>query len=372
MSRPTLVNMGSGDDDPDDGALARFITLFSLVERLSRSESASACAAAASFAFRGLASVAAWRLLIEEGDGFLAVDFDAGTASVDHVDELTAWDRWCWERLNPVSLGQGDTPEPPPPHRCPTGIGEIRVVPYHRPGLPKGTFVASTRETAFTGLDDRFMRMAARLLYEQLGGIIVRDAQISRLEADSWRDGLTGLANRRSILETLAKQLSNGARYHEPVTLLMVDIDGFTELNARHGHRAGDAVLTELAGRLQRAARDGDYVGRYGGDEFVAILLRCDANGAYLAAERVRADVAAAPFEVPGDAGLVQLDVRVSVGAASTSDRPSLAPLELIVWADRGLAAARAAGADRAVVTRADGPGHRHLTVVPVAREGSP
>lgn len=350
------------------------MTLFSLVERLNQSESPADCAAAASFAMRGLASVAAWRLLVEEEPGFLAINFDAGDVSVTHLEELTVWDRWCWERLHPVSVGQGDGPGPPPPQQCPVGIGEIRIVPCHEPGRPRGTFVASTREEAFTGLDERFLRMAARLLCKQLSGIIVRDAQIRRLENDAWRDDLTGLANHRSILETLAKQLVNGERYHHPVTLLMADVDGFAQLNTTHGPRVGDEVLRGVAQRLAKAVRTGDYIGRYGGDEFVAVMLQCDVNGAFTAAERVRADIAATPFEITVDDVTVHLDVSVSVGAASTGDGPGLAPVELIVRVDRGLAAAKKAGPNRAVVARADGvgPRDRHLTVVPRAPEREP
>jgi diguanylate cyclase (GGDEF)-like protein len=85
-------------------------------------------------------------------------------------------------------------------------------------------------------------------------------------------DGLTGLLNHRSILEALDVELSRSRRDGNPLAVLMIDLDGFKQVNDKHGHLAGDDVLRSVASILKTTVRDIDHVGRYGGDEFLLLL----------------------------------------------------------------------------------------------------
>jgi len=93
-------------------------------------------------------------------------------------------------------------------------------------------------------------------------------------------DPLTGLLNRRALGELLDRELCNGERYDSPLAFLVLDLDGLKLLNDTQGHRAGDEALRRFASTLSECARCGDIVSRYGGDEFVLVLLRCSRAGA--------------------------------------------------------------------------------------------
>ncbi len=126
------------------------------------------------------------------------------------------------------------------------------------------------------------------------------------------RDPLTGLQNREAMEEALLAELDLVARHDAPLTLLVVDIDHFKHINDCFGHRAGDAVLREIAQRLQARSRTGDLVFRYAGDEFVVALRQTDEPGAEHAARRLRHLVERAVIQHEDHI----IRVRVSVGAA--------------------------------------------------------
>jgi diguanylate cyclase len=108
-------------------------------------------------------------------------------------------------------------------------------------------------------------------LIRQIEVLKQREAQAQRL-AD--RDGLTGLYNRRKMLELLEGAISDASQHNERVGLLFIDLDGFKGVNDDFGHAAGDKLLTTVASRIAARARTGDFVCRYGGDEFIVILPR--------------------------------------------------------------------------------------------------
>ena len=116
------------------------------------------------------------------------------------------------------------------------------------------------------------------------------------LEELSVTDELTGLFNRRHLMETLASEVRRSDRHHHPFALLIADIDRFKDYNDRNGHLAGDAVLTRVGAILRECLRTVDLAARYGGEEFVAILPETPVEDALDVAERIRADIAAEPF----------------------------------------------------------------------------
>lgn len=160
---------------------------------------------------------------------------------------------------------------------------------------------------------------------------------IGELRRQAATDSLTGLANRRTFDTTLGRELARTARSGGPVSLLMIDIDHFKQLNDEHGHPTGDAVLRELGAILRQHARPFDTVARYGGEEFAMILANCAGEHALAAAERVRAGIAGGDTTVP---------VTVSIGIASFP-RDGVDASQLIRAADIALYTSKRAGRNR-------------------------
>lgn len=158
-----------------------------------------------------------------------------------------------------------------------------------------------------------------------------------RLEELARTDGLTGCLNHRAFHERLADELARAERYGGPLTLLLLDVDRFKQVNDLHGHPCGDEVLLRLAGVLRSSARAADAAGRVGGEEFALLLPQTGPAEAEALAERLRAEVAALPGPVP---------VTVSVGLSSFP-APAATGRELLRQADEALYDAKRAGRDR-------------------------
>ena len=160
-------------------------------------------------------------------------------------------------------------------------------------------------------------------------------------------DALTGLFNRHYLAAHLTRMLKRIAETRKPVSLIMIDVDNFKQVNDGYGHAVGDAVLKEIADRVSRNLRNFDLVARYGGEEFLVVMPDVDSGGALLVAERLRARLAAEPFSFDDGGGTLTLTV--SMGLAWTDDAQTV-PKDLIRSADRALYAAKAAGRNCVVV----------------------
>lgn len=161
-------------------------------------------------------------------------------------------------------------------------------------------------------------------------------------------DELTGLYNRRSLDGALAASCQRAREQMRALTVLMLDLDHFKQVNDRYGHAAGDAVLREFARRLVGAVRDTDVVGRYGGEEFAVLLPDTDESAGRVIAERIRAAIAEQPFAL--EAG--SLTVTVSIGASSHATGESAGCRGLLEEADQALYLAKKEGRNRVVVFR--------------------
>lgn len=128
------------------------------------------------------------------------------------------------------------------------------------------------------------------------------------------KDGLTGLNNRRYFDGHFSSAFAKAQTSGQPLSLLIVDIDHFKQVNDTHGHDAGDDVLRQFAGRIGKNVRNLDMACRYGGEEFVLLMPDTDIELATLVAERMRKEIAAHPFVIHG--GTKQINVTVSVGAS--------------------------------------------------------
>jgi diguanylate cyclase (GGDEF)-like protein len=171
-------------------------------------------------------------------------------------------------------------------------------------------------------------------------------ARTEELRLMSMKDGLTGIANRRSFDERLAVELRRGLRSQAPLSLLMIDIDHFKQYNDHHGHFQGDdcirAVAATLAGVVSRAS---DLVARYGGEEFAVLLPETDAEAAAQVAITCLDAIAA--LAMPHANSPAGERVSISIGVASLIVSPQASPATLITRADQALYQAKRDGRNR-------------------------
>jgi len=162
------------------------------------------------------------------------------------------------------------------------------------------------------------------------------------LRREATHDRLTGVLNRAAILDHLQQALERRVREGGDIGLILVDLDHFKQINDRHGHLAGDAVLQEAARRMRMALRPYDRVGRYGGEEFLVLAPDSGSDDTRAIAERIRQAIQATPI-VAGDGELI---VTASLGLANARGG-SFDPADLIAPADAALYRAKKGGRNR-------------------------
>ena len=165
-----------------------------------------------------------------------------------------------------------------------------------------------------------------------------------RLQKTADTDGLTSLHNRRAFDAALAAEASRFERYGRPLSLLLVDLDHFKNVNDTFGHEAGDEVLRRVAEIIRACVRDVDTPARYGGEEFAVLLPETPVASARDVAERIRVSVEAAAINFEGRS----IPVTVSIGIASAPEHTAAADA-LVGDADEALYAAKEAGRNRVV-----------------------
>jgi len=188
------------------------------------------------------------------------------------------------------------------------------------------------------------MRDAGQVVTYQ--GLMRDVSQMKRARAElehlAHFDTLTGLLNRRAILAKLDEWLRHSKRYEVPLSIAMVDIDHFKQVNDLHGHLVGDRVLADTADALRKSVRLTDYVGRYGGEEFLLILPQTDATGALAVAERARSLVMGTTM-VDSEGGTLSVTVSIGVAEWCGGDDEDV----LVSRADAALYRAKGAGRNR-------------------------
>ena len=178
------------------------------------------------------------------------------------------------------------------------------------------------------------------------------------------RDALTGLWNRATILDVLARETTNAQRTGLPLSVGIIDVDHFKQINDNHGHPGGDEVLRDLSRRLTAELRQNDWLGRYGGEELMLVLPGWGRVEVQLAAERLRKCVAKMPFFVKDKT----LKVTVSIGIAHC-ESPADKAEDIVGRADGALYEAKRAGRDRVAYamgthnTDSDSPGSRRYLI---------
>ena len=174
----------------------------------------------------------------------------------------------------------------------------------------------------------------------------VRMVSEARRLAD--RDPVTELLNHRAIHQRLASEISRAERQGTPLAVVMMDLDDFKFFNDTYGHPKGDEVLKRVASVLSRSCRGYDMVGRYGGDEFIALLPGCDLEGALQFVERIRERLAREKFRVSGSQAI---PIHLCYGIAVFPE-DSTNPHELVARADANLYEAKHAGGDAVTTSR--------------------
>jgi diguanylate cyclase (GGDEF)-like protein len=165
-------------------------------------------------------------------------------------------------------------------------------------------------------------------------------------------DALTSLWNRGVILELLERELTRSHREGKSTALLLADLDHFKQVNDTYGHLAGDEVLKETARRLLSSVRSYDFVGRYGGEEFLVVLNNCDPAFSLTRAEEIRKAIARRPVPTSGGA----IPVTMSIGLLISQEWGYRPMEELLHEADSALYAAKGAGRNCVKTAKPKGP----------------
>lgn len=165
------------------------------------------------------------------------------------------------------------------------------------------------------------------------------------LEELSATDELTGVYNRRHLMQRLKEAFAEVERYHHPLSLMLFDIDHFKQINDTYGHSAGDDVLRALPGIIKPKVRQEDIMARYGGEEFVLLLPNTTCTAAVELADRVREMVASHTFTC----GSQKLHITISIGVAGLPVDEVATPEEMLDIADKRLYVAKHLGRNRVI-----------------------
>jgi diguanylate cyclase (GGDEF)-like protein len=183
------------------------------------------------------------------------------------------------------------------------------------------------------------LRAGRRIIELQNELIEAREA----LREQATHDPLTGLWNHAEILRILKRQLSRSEREGGHVSVIMADLDHFKTVNDSHGHMAGDTVLRLASRRMLAQVRDYDYIGRYGGEEFLFVLPGCDRDSALELAERIRLSICGECMDIPDGMIPVTISLGVATNGGGTRNRAEI----LVQEADNAMYLAKRNGRNR-------------------------
>jgi two-component system cell cycle response regulator len=231
----------------------------------------------------------------------------------------------------------------------PAGLQSVALVPLLRNKRLIGSLNLGSRDIErFTpALGTDFVEHMASIIAICLENVISNEM----LKYIGLTDPLTGIYNRRYIDRRLVEEIARARRQDYRISFMFIDVDHFKQVNDSIGHQAGDDVLREVAARIKMELRLSDALARFGGEEFVVLLIDADLAAAALVADRIRAGVADTPFDL---AGGQCLDVSVSIGVAVLDDYQRDHAIEgvaqqLVATADAALYQAKETGRNRVV-----------------------
>lgn len=184
------------------------------------------------------------------------------------------------------------------------------------------------------------------LIFADQAAVAIENARLfTRMEQLAVTDALTGIYNRRHFFDLAQREVDRSARFNEPLSFVMIDIDHFKKVNDTYGHSVGDVALQAVARECCRVIREVDVICRYGGEEFVVMLPETDQDCAFVVADRMR--LAISSIKIPSPKGVVK--VTASLGIASLGGECSGVE-KLLDCADKALYQAKQSGRNRALV----------------------
>ena len=202
-------------------------------------------------------------------------------------------------------------------HVTPPKMPSILVLPLSAHDRPLGTLVLGSRRRGAFG---ESVRATLEVLASHMAVSLEGARMMKRLEELATTDGLTGLLNKRALLEMAEQKISAARRFGRHLAVLVTDIDHFKKVNDTYGHDVGDVIIKGLGEVLRRNKRETDAVARFGGEEFVIVCEETDERGAMLLAERVREELARTTFiagPAPGQDAQRTVSVTCSIGVAT-------------------------------------------------------
>jgi two-component system, cell cycle response regulator len=214
-------------------------------------------------------------------------------------------------------------------------------------GSRNGTFVAGKRQGIAELHDGDIIQLGPRVTLRFSLLDEHQEKLMRQLYESSTIDGLTGIHNRKHFEERLHSEIAFAQRHSTKLALILLDVDHFKSVNDRFGHSAGDEVLRQVARSVQQRLRVEDVFGRFGGEEFAIVLRGVSREGAARLAERLRATVAAVPYEHAGQ----PIPVTISAGCAALACASEPTASALIELADERLYRAKRSGRNRVVAT---------------------
>jgi diguanylate cyclase (GGDEF)-like protein len=200
--------------------------------------------------------------------------------------------------------------------------------------------------------DRRLIELEHEALISQLSEEITGRQRIQeKLQQLAITDPLTGLFNRRYFFEIAVKEFAKATRYKRPLSVAILDLDLFKNINDTYGHLVGDQALIQIGKLLNDEGRETDVMARYGGEEFVVLLPETDHENAMIVAERLRKSVAEKPIHIEDNT----LNITVSIGVAGKYNGKNDDDFDrLILQADQALYKAKGDGRNRVVCYRED------------------
>lgn len=189
-------------------------------------------------------------------------------------------------------------------------VPSLLVLPLLHHGRVLGTLVLGSRRRHAFG---DTVRPTLEVLASHLAVSLSNARMVHKLETMATTDGMTGLLNKRAMLDAATAKVAAATRFSRKLSVLVTDIDFFKKVNDTHGHDIGDVVIKGLGDILKRVKRNTDIVARFGGEEFVVLCEQTDEEGARLLGERIREELAKTVFQTPSG----PLSVTCSVGAAT-------------------------------------------------------
>jgi len=207
-----------------------------------------------------------------------------------------------------------------------------------------GTFVNHARAANSPLQDGDYLRIG-NCIFRFLGGGNVEAEYHEEIYRLTIVDALTGIHNKRFLLEFLEREVARSVRHRRPLAVVLFDIDHFKAINDELGHLAGDYTLRELAGLMRNKVRREDLFARYGGEEFALVLVEASPQGASDLAERMRVLVEQKSFEYEGK----PFNLTISLGVATVTGEEAITVNDLIQRADEKLLEAKRTGRNRVV-----------------------